>query len=227
MYILVYISIFIIAVVFGASVLIYAVIKGRHELVKPTVLALITLAIILISHYYYYFERDVLTKQIVNISPLQHVKLSRSFLSIKDEFKDYKVTISDGVFLETKRKNAQGKKEEMVKEYGNGGFTRIILFYKEDEACRHYAFLSKNDDVYKIDTKGRDDGGSYCISYVTANRSDPEGGSLLMGTFRSFVLFQKQNILISVSEDNGRSSEGNGKNEIIQDIANRLAKFAE
>jgi len=224
MYLLGYIAVFIIVLVIGVAVLIYGFIKGRHELIKYTALTLVAIAMILPSHYYYCFERSILTKQIVNISPMQNVKLTRNINTIKESFMEYEVKLSDGILPETKSKDFSGRKEEIRKRYENGAVVRITLFYTEEDASRSFSLKSEDNRVDEIDTKGRENNGSYCISYVKANRTDPEGGSVLTGRYRSYVAFQKQNLLITVAEDGSENNRGDGKDEIIKEIATKLAE---
>jgi len=225
MYLMIYLEIFALAFVFGLVIVIYSFIKGRYDLIKHTLIVLSVLSIILGSHFYYFFVRDILSNQVVDISPMMKINITQDVDTIKNYFPDYKVELSDGILPAVNKKDLSGRKEVLIKKYENGGFVRITLFYTLEDASRYFSLYSKDNPVYRVDTRGRDDNGSYCISYVKANRTDPEGGSVPTGQFISRVSLQKQNLLITVAEDRGANNRGDGKDEIIKEIATKLAEF--
>jgi len=74
---------------------------------------------------------------------------------------------------------------------------------------------------YTYGGKGED---RYCYSYVKQLRGDPEGLNWPMGVFESFVVFQKENLIIFVEESSG-NKRGNAKDEALEEVATILERI--
>jgi hypothetical protein len=69
----------------------------------------------------------------------------------------------------------------------------------------------------------------YCISKVIEDQADPEGGCAPLGYYRSFVILQKETVLIEIyedSKDKASQQDGRAKDVVIQQLADEIASLA-
>lgn len=76
-----------------------------------------------------------------------------------------------------------------------------------------------SSDVF---TSGGSDDDRYCIYYVKTTRADPEGLWAFLG-YNSFVVFQKQDMIITIRENTSKKGKFR-TDEVIREIAELLSQ---
>lgn len=203
---------------------------------KPFIylLASIFIIIIIILIFIFYYLREIKSPQYVNIDPIKRLKLNSSINNIKDIFDSYELIVSDGIHKTNGYKNPSGIKEWIRKKYyekDKKDYSYIDvdleLFYKVKDARESYDWESKGM-WYKPNLADFIFGGNgddrYCVSYVKEARADPEGLYLPMGYYYSFVIFQKNNLLIIIKEQTSHK-DSRRKDNIINILAELLSSW--
>ena len=168
----------------------------------------------------------VIGPQTVDISPIINLTYAKPITSI-GTMEGFKKTVENGIYLETNAKDTEELREafqkEFRKDYPNNGYTVIrvgIKIHENTEIARAIF------DRFAVDTKLNPQGSSdnrYLISQIIQPRTDPEGGYRLMKSFRSQLVFQKNNLLIYINEDKSDTKRDPiWKDQVIKEVANTL-----
>jgi hypothetical protein len=153
----------------------------------------------------------------VEIGPLRDLP-ARRLETIRERFPQWQGRPGHGDELELVFHNQWDKGAE-----GSPREVRVMLaLFRTEEKAR--SAFDGNCDTFK-DRAGFEVGGEgddrYCVSLVARLRSDPGGMCLPVNAYWSFVVFQKQNLVIRIGESS-RSAKGTAKNEIIAEVADGL-----
>jgi len=168
----------------------------------------------------------VIGPQNVNIEPIESLKFPQSLLTL-GSLEGYKKTAKNGIYIETKAKDAEGLVEAFEKEFRRdypGHECTVIwvgldMFRDLEKASKAFerviSYLQLKPQGTKTDR--------HIASKIIQPRTDPEGGFRLMKSFRSKLVFQKNNLLIYINESKSDlERDVNWKNEVIEEIANTL-----
>ena len=168
----------------------------------------------------------VIGPQTVDISPIINLTYAKPITGI-GTMEGFKKTVENGIYLETNAKDTEELREafqkEFRKDYPNNEYTVIRVGIKiyENTGIARAIF-----DRFAVDTKLNPQGSSdnrYLISQIIQPRTDPEGGYRLMKSFRSQLVFQKNNLLIYINEDKSDTKRDPiWKDQVIKEVANTL-----
>jgi hypothetical protein len=171
----------------------------------------------------------VIGPQTADITPIRELTFTKPITNI-GTVQGFKKTVENGIYLETKAKNAEGLKEafqkEYRKDYPNYEYTVIWIGIENyDNVEKARAVFDRVAVDSKLKPQGSDDN-RHLISQIIQPRTDPEGGYRLMKTFRSKLVFQKSNLLIYINEDKSDTKrDTTWKDEVIRDVANALERI--
>lgn len=175
-------------------------------------------------------------QQNVNIEALYNLKLEQDIETIKDLFSEFDVVVSDGIHVNSDVKNSWGLKEWLKAEYRQTDGEYILdtvfsmdmsidlyLFYNTKDAQLFFngECSSTDNNKKKVDLPNSIKGeknNQYYISGLEKIRS-PEFYVTMY--HKSYVLFQKRNLVIVIREYSQFKRNGR-KDDFIKSIAKTL-----
>jgi hypothetical protein len=171
----------------------------------------------------------VIGPQSVNIEPIKNLKFPKTLLTL-ESLDGYKKTAENGMYVETKAKDAEGLVEAFEKEFRRDyPDHEYSVIWVGLELYRDLEKASKAFDRFASYLQLKPQGNNtdrHLVSQIIQPRTDPEGGYRLMKSFRSKLVFQKNNLLIYINESKSNlERDVNWKNEIIEEIANTLNRI--
>ena len=171
----------------------------------------------------------VIGPQTAEITPIKNLTLTKTITSI-GTMEGFEKTVENGIYVESKVKAAEGLKEAFQrrfrKDHPNYEYTVIWV------GIENYDTLEKARaafDRFAVDAKlksyGSDDNRNL-MSPVIQPRTDFGGGYRLMKSYRSQLVFHKNNLLIYINEDTSDPKlDSMWKDDIIRDMAEALSSI--
>lgn len=184
-------------------------------------------AFLLISLISFVCEQDLKSPQVVDVSPLENLTLPSDIKSVMDLidvsiFDAYEVVDPQGriiighyKFREEGNDSSYSYIDVDITLFDSAETARDILQHN----CEHRWYRADLSDF----TYGESGDDRFCISYVREERGDLSGLCLPLGYYYSFVIFQKNNLLIMIDERTSDKTSAR-KNNVIEQLAQELAR---
>lgn len=172
-------------------------------------------------------DRDIKSPQTTDVSLLEHSTWPLDAKRVADIldlgiFDSYEITDSEGRFVRGKYRYRE--------DDDNASYSKIdvdIELFESTEYAEKSFWWTCEHQWYKPDlsdfTYGDGGGSQYCISYVRQARATPDGLCRPLGYYSSFVVFQKGNLLIVISEETSDKAS-TMKEDVIKQLARELGE---